>query len=165
MPQSPRTRSGYRTYAGDTLRRLAFIQAAQAIGLTVAEIREVIAIRDGGNPPCAHVLDLIKRHRAEVRARIRQLLQLEQTWLWLPSKARMSIPPTAIRHAFAQLSRSTRPRSTRRLGLAVAARRSRQAQPWVDGGGAWPGPVRMCCSTALTSARAQGLRPRVQKDV
>ncbi|HYW89877.1 MAG TPA: MerR family DNA-binding protein [Chloroflexota bacterium] len=78
MPQSPRTRSGYRTYDGDTLRRLAFIQAAQAIGLTVAEIREVIAIRDGGNPPCAHVLDLIKRHRAEVRARIRQLLQPEQ---------------------------------------------------------------------------------------
>jgi DNA-binding transcriptional MerR regulator len=55
---------------------LAFIRAAQAIGLCVAEIREVIGIRDRGTPPCAHVLDLIERHRAEVRARIRQLQQL-----------------------------------------------------------------------------------------
>jgi DNA-binding transcriptional MerR regulator len=75
---SPRTMSGYRTYDTQTLARLAFIQAAQTIGLTVAEIREVLAIRDGGQPPCAHVLDVIKRHRTHVRARIRQLQQLER---------------------------------------------------------------------------------------
>src|SRR5262252_11225561 len=78
LPRSARTESGYRDYGGDALPRLAFIRAAQAIGLTVAEIREVIGIRDGGNSPCAHVLDLIERHRAEVRARIRQLEQLER---------------------------------------------------------------------------------------
>jgi len=77
LPESARTASGYRDYDGDTLPRLAFIRAAQAIGLSVAEIREVIDIRDGGTPPCAHVLELIERHRAEVRARIRQLQQLE----------------------------------------------------------------------------------------
>src|ERR687887_2756224 len=77
LPESVRTVSGYRDYDGDTLPRLGFIRAAQAIGLSVAEIREVIGIRDGGTPPCAHVLDLIERHRAEVRARIRQLQQLE----------------------------------------------------------------------------------------
>jgi hypothetical protein len=60
------------------LPRLAFIRASQAIRLRVAEIREVIGIRDRGTPPCAHVLDLIERHRAEVRARIRQLQQFEQ---------------------------------------------------------------------------------------
>src|SRR2546428_7080139 len=68
----------YRDYDGDTVPRLAFIRAAQAIGLSVAEIREVIGIRDGGTPPCAHVLELIERHRAEVRARIHQLQQLER---------------------------------------------------------------------------------------
>jgi DNA-binding transcriptional MerR regulator len=77
LPKSRRTESGYREYDGDTLARLAFIRAAQAIGLTVAEIREVIGIRESGAPPCAHVLELIERHRAEVRARIRQLQQLE----------------------------------------------------------------------------------------
>lgn len=78
LPRSARTASGYRDYAGDTLPRLAFVRAAQAIGLTVAEIREVVGIRDGGTPPCAHVLELIERHRAEVRARIRELQRLEQ---------------------------------------------------------------------------------------
>jgi len=77
LPQLARTLSGYRDFDGDTLPRLAFIRAAQAIGLSVAEIREVIGIRDRGTPPCAHVLDLIERHRAEVRSRIRQLQQLE----------------------------------------------------------------------------------------
>src|SRR5215831_3082058 len=77
LPRSPRTVSGYRDYGGDTLPRLAFIRAAQAIGLSVGEIREVIRIRDAGTPPCQHVLELIARHRAEVRARIRQLQQLE----------------------------------------------------------------------------------------
>src|ERR1051326_9566088 len=65
LPRSVRTASGYREYDTDTLPRLAFIRAAQAIGLSVAEIREVIDIRDGGTPPCAHVLDLIEQHRAE----------------------------------------------------------------------------------------------------
>src|SRR5215813_13661317 len=77
LPRSARTESGYRDYDGGTLPRLAFIRAAQAIGLSVAEIREVIGIRDAGTAPCSHVVELIERHRAEVRARIRQLQQLE----------------------------------------------------------------------------------------
>jgi len=58
--------------------RLAFIRAAQAVGLSLAEIREVIGIRDAGAAPCAHVLQLIEKHRAEVRARIRELQRLER---------------------------------------------------------------------------------------
>ncbi len=77
LPRSPRTLSGYRDYEGEALPRLAFIRAAQAIGLSVAEIRDVIGIRDRGTAPCAHVLELVERHRAEVRARILQLQQLE----------------------------------------------------------------------------------------
>ena len=77
LPRSSRTVSGYRDYDGEALPRLAFVRAAQAIGLSVSEVREVIGIRDRGTPPCAHVLELIERHRAEVRARLRQLQQLE----------------------------------------------------------------------------------------
>src|SRR6266851_2407976 len=78
LPESRRTASGYRAYDADALPRLAFIRAAQAVGLTVAEIREVIAIRDAGAAPCAHVLTLIQRRRAEVRSRIRELQELER---------------------------------------------------------------------------------------
>ena len=78
LPESQRSSSGYRTYHLDAVPRLAFIRAAQAVGLSLAEIREVIEIRDAGAAPCAHVLQLIERHRAEVRARIRELQRLER---------------------------------------------------------------------------------------
>ena len=78
IPPPRRTATGYRAYDASVLPRLAFIRAAQAVGLTLAEIRDVISIREGGSPPCSHVVDLIERHRAEVRARINELQRLEQ---------------------------------------------------------------------------------------
>jgi MerR family copper efflux transcriptional regulator len=50
--------------------------AAQAVGLTLGEIRQIIAFRDDGQAPCAHVTDLLQRHAAELDARIRELQQL-----------------------------------------------------------------------------------------
>lgn len=77
--QAPsRTRSGYREYDAEALARLAFIRAAQAIGLTLADIREVISIRDGGRAPCHHVWELVERRRMEVRATIAELRRLDQ---------------------------------------------------------------------------------------
>src|SRR5260370_38243169 len=78
LPESRRSSSGYRTYEPETVPRLAFIRAAQAVGLTLAEIRDVIGIRDAGAPPCAHVLGLIEQHRAAVRPRIRELQRLQR---------------------------------------------------------------------------------------
>jgi len=78
VPPPRRTDSGYRAYDEETLTRLAFIRAAQAVGLTLAQIRDVIAIRDGGRAPCQHVRELVDRRRTEVRARIRELRQLEK---------------------------------------------------------------------------------------
>src|SRR5229473_2287248 len=78
LPESRRSSSGYRTYQPEAVPRLAFIRAAQAVGLSLAEIREVIGIRDAGAAPCAHVLQLVEKHRAEVRARIRELQRLER---------------------------------------------------------------------------------------
>jgi DNA-binding transcriptional MerR regulator len=78
LPGAVRTAAGYRAYTSDVVARLAFIRAAQAVGLTIAEIRDVIGIRDRGAAPCAHVLELIERRRAEVHSRIRELQQLER---------------------------------------------------------------------------------------
>jgi MerR family transcriptional regulator, copper efflux regulator len=71
-----RTRSGYRDYDHATLGRLAFVRAAQAVGLTLGEIRQVVAFRDGGQTPCEHVAALLQRRAAEVDARIAELQQL-----------------------------------------------------------------------------------------
>jgi MerR family transcriptional regulator, copper efflux regulator len=77
LPAPGRTVSGYRAYDEEALSRLAFIRAAQSVGLTIAEIRDVVAIRDGGRAPCRHVQELVDRRRAEVRARIVELRRLE----------------------------------------------------------------------------------------
>jgi MerR family transcriptional regulator, copper efflux regulator len=71
-----RTPSGYRSYDQAALGRLSFVRAAQAVGLTLGEIRQVIAFRDNGQAPCAHVTDLLQRHAVDLEARIRELQQL-----------------------------------------------------------------------------------------
>ncbi len=71
-----RTTSGYRTYDQTALGRLRFVRAAQALGLTLGEIRQIIAFRDGGHAPCAHVTELLQRRAAELEGRIAELQQL-----------------------------------------------------------------------------------------
>lgn len=73
-----RSASGYRAYDADVLPRLRFVRAAQAVGLSLAEIGEILRIRDRGNAPCEHVVALIEHRRAEVAARIRELKQLQR---------------------------------------------------------------------------------------
>ena len=71
-----RTPSGYRDYEPAALDRLAFIRAAQAIGLTLGEIRSIIALRDDGQAPCGHVLDLLRQRAEELDRRIAELRSL-----------------------------------------------------------------------------------------
>ena len=73
LPAPARTPAGYRDYDPGVLERLAFIRHAQAAGLTLDAIRQVLDIRDGGQPPCVHVADLIARRLGEVEARLAEL--------------------------------------------------------------------------------------------
>src|SRR2546428_5470738 len=65
-----RTPSGYRVYGPAVLGRLRFIRAAQAVGLKLGEIREIVGMRDSGRTPCAHVADLIGQRATEIDAQI-----------------------------------------------------------------------------------------------
>lgn len=73
LPSPPRTPAGYRDYPPTARERLAFIRGAQAAGLTLAEIRGVLAIRDAGQSPCRHVTALIDAHLEQVQQRIAEL--------------------------------------------------------------------------------------------
>lgn len=77
LPPPPRTPAGYRDYSPPALARLAFVRSAQAAGLTLAEIRSVLAIRDGGQAPCQHVTGLIDQHLAQVGQRLAELTQAQ----------------------------------------------------------------------------------------
>lgn len=82
-----RTPSGYRDYDPDALDRLSFIRHAQAAGLTLAEIRQILVISDDGEPPCGHVTDLIHQHLLDVDVRIRELTETRSLLARLAQRA------------------------------------------------------------------------------
>lgn len=88
-----RSPSGYRDYDEPALDRLAFVRAAQAVGLTLGEIRGILALRDGGDePPCGHVLDLLRARSAELDRRIAELRSLRGELTRLVDRARTLDP-------------------------------------------------------------------------
>lgn len=78
LPSAPRTPAGYRLYDASAADRVAFIKKAQALGLTLEEIREVLRIAEGA-PPCEHVRAALRRRLDEVGARIGELESLRAT--------------------------------------------------------------------------------------
>ena len=87
LPPPPRSGSGYRDYEPSTLDRLTFIRAAQAVGLTLGEIRSIVALRDDGQTPCGHVLELLRARAAELDRRIAELRVLRGELNRLVSRA------------------------------------------------------------------------------
>ena len=77
LPQPERAANGYRVYGDETLVRLRFVRIAQAAGLTLAEIANIIELREDGTAPCTHVGGLLETKLVEVRERQRQLAALE----------------------------------------------------------------------------------------
>lgn len=66
LEPAARSEAGYRLYGRDALNRLAFIRQAQAIGLTLEEIRHVVALTRAGVPPCEEVRSFVRAKLAEV---------------------------------------------------------------------------------------------------
>lgn len=88
LSRPDRTPNGYRDYAPGVIERLAFVRAAQAVGLTLGEIREIVEFRDAGRAPCAHVLDLIRTRAAELDDRIAELERMRDDLHRLERRAR-----------------------------------------------------------------------------
>jgi DNA-binding transcriptional MerR regulator len=76
LAPSSRTDAGYRIYTREDADRLAFIRRAQSVGLSLAEIAEVIALRDTGTAPCRHVRALAESKVSEIDARVAELRRL-----------------------------------------------------------------------------------------
>ena len=76
LPAPPRTAGGYRTYDDDAVTRLRFVRSAQTLGLSLAEISEVLRIRNYQGPPCTYVAELLGTHIHALDARIAELTAL-----------------------------------------------------------------------------------------
>ncbi len=94
LPPAARTRSGYRDYDAAALTRLAFIRRSRAAGLTLAQIRAILTIRDTGSPPCQHVQQLLATRLAELDAQLANVHALRDTVARLRDAAETVDPGT-----------------------------------------------------------------------
>jgi DNA-binding transcriptional MerR regulator len=76
LPAPARTSSGYRAYDASAVDRMRFIQGAQRLGLRLADIQQLLAVRDAGTCPCEPAEDLLRRRLAELDAEMARLLAL-----------------------------------------------------------------------------------------
>src|SRR5689334_25373362 len=76
LPTPDRTSGGYRDYDEDAVTRLRFVRSAQILGLSLAEIAEVLRVRDHHGPPCTYVAELLDSHISALEERIKELTAL-----------------------------------------------------------------------------------------
>lgn len=93
LPSPERTGAGYRNYPTEIISRLAFIRRSQSAGLTLAQIREVLLIRDGGQAPCEHVQELLSDRLSDLDRQIAELRRLRATVAQLHADA-STVEPT-----------------------------------------------------------------------
>jgi DNA-binding transcriptional MerR regulator len=80
MPRARRTAGGYRMFAPGATERIRFIKQAQANGLSLAEIRQLLAFQDrGGREQCRHVHRLLGVKLAELDTKLAQLEEFRKT--------------------------------------------------------------------------------------
>ena len=69
----PQRRAGWRRYNADVLRRISFIQVAQAAGLTIAEIQMLMNELDGNVPLSERWQTLARQKLTEVDTLMRKI--------------------------------------------------------------------------------------------
>jgi DNA-binding transcriptional MerR regulator len=85
---SKRTTAGYRIYDDAGEERLRFIKGAQRMGLQLADIKELLDIRDRGKCPCGHTEVVVQRRLAEAQAEIALLVEVRDSLLGLGRRNR-----------------------------------------------------------------------------
>ena len=74
LPRSRRTTGGFREYDGGAVDRVRFIKQAQAHGLSLREIRDLVSHQsDASRTRCRHVRNLLAHKLEQLETRRREL--------------------------------------------------------------------------------------------
>jgi DNA-binding transcriptional MerR regulator len=87
MPEPARRSSGYRDYDDQALERLTFVRTAQRLGITLDEVREILALRERGQAPCTYVREVLATQLETIHRRILELETLEAQLTELAAEA------------------------------------------------------------------------------
>lgn len=77
IPEPPRRESGYREYTPKYIERILFIKRAQALGFTLKEISELLAVADG-NPACKDIRRFAEDKAKDIETRIHDLQKIKK---------------------------------------------------------------------------------------
>jgi len=76
--QPARSEGNFRLYDDTHLQRLLFIRRCRAKDMTLDEIRQLLSFRDRPELDCGEVNALVDSHIVQVRAKIKELRELER---------------------------------------------------------------------------------------
>lgn len=78
MPDPPRSAKNYRCYDKTHVSRLNFILRARDLGFSLNEVRDLLALVDGGIQTCGEVKTVASLHLENVHAKIADLARIEK---------------------------------------------------------------------------------------
>jgi DNA-binding transcriptional MerR regulator len=76
LPAPRRTAADHRRYDDTAVDLMRFIQGAQRIGLRLADIRELVALRQSGECPCEPAAALVRQRLDELDEQIAHLVRM-----------------------------------------------------------------------------------------
>ncbi len=85
---SPVSSEKDRLYGEAELERVCYLREAVTLGLSLGEIREILAFRDRGQPPCEHAKRLLDHHAHKLGERVRFLERMKEEFQKLSRQAR-----------------------------------------------------------------------------
>jgi MerR family copper efflux transcriptional regulator len=98
--------NGYRVYTDDTIKLLLFVRRAQALGITLKEIKPLLNLATQGQQPCKHVKELARNHLREINIRSESCRRFGMNFAHCCGVE----PPSLTETKFVHLSRATRNR-------------------------------------------------------
>ena len=77
LPEPARSEGNFRLYDDASVEHLLFIKRCRSLDLSLSEIRRLLELRYSPNAPCDEVSHMLSSHINHVRARIEELINLE----------------------------------------------------------------------------------------
>lgn len=87
LREPDRTASGYRDYEPSDLVRLTFIRSAKRLGISLDEIREILAFQQRGEAPCCYVRGVLDAQLHTIDRKIDELRRLRSELSELSAEA------------------------------------------------------------------------------
>lgn len=78
LQSEDRSQGNYRIYSAESLGKVRFIRAAQAIGFTLDDVKALLCASDGNAAPCREVQALIEERLTDVTQRLKDLRHVQR---------------------------------------------------------------------------------------